>query len=99
MARSSPLRFSQHGARKKSPASRWTDLRQGRSRVLVRDMKNPGDKKGNHVLCELPPEALESSRFNAACRRGDFSVFSTDAISAGIYKSLPTIEISDLQVS
>lgn len=37
---------------------RWDDLdRQGR-RVMVRDMKNPGQKIGNDVWCHLPEEAL-----------------------------------------
>ena len=35
---------------------RWDDLDE--DRILVRDMKHPGDKKGNNVYCELPPEAL-----------------------------------------
>jgi integrase len=34
----------------------WDDLDD--DRILVRDMKHPGDKKGNSVYCELPPEAL-----------------------------------------
>ena len=29
------------------------------SRVLVRDMKNPGEKIGNDVWCELPAEAMQ----------------------------------------
>jgi len=35
---------------------RWEDL--DGDRILVRNMKHPGDKKGNNVYCELPPEAL-----------------------------------------
>jgi integrase len=34
---------------------RWEDLDE--DRILVRDMKHPGDKKGNNVYCELTPEA------------------------------------------
>ncbi len=36
----------------------WTGLDAGGSRVLIRDMKNPGEKIGNDVWCDLPPEAL-----------------------------------------
>lgn len=36
---------------------RWEDLDEARQRVLVRDMKNPGDKWGNDVWCHLPDEA------------------------------------------
>ncbi|UXV21383.1 tyrosine-type recombinase/integrase [Pseudomonas fluorescens] len=35
----------------------WTDLDEMGHRVLVRDMKNPGQKIGNDVWCHLPPEA------------------------------------------
>ncbi|MGB8082972.1 MAG: hypothetical protein WCF83_21215 [Pseudolabrys sp.] len=35
---------------------RWEDM--DGDRILVRDMKHPGDKKGNDVYCELPTEAL-----------------------------------------
>ncbi|WP_447095768.1 tyrosine-type recombinase/integrase [Pseudomonas sp. CF10PS3] len=35
----------------------WTDLDEVSQRVLVRDMKNPGQKIGNDVWCHLPPEA------------------------------------------
>lgn len=37
---------------------RWADLDEARQRVLVRDMKNPGDKWGNDVWCHLPDEAM-----------------------------------------
>ncbi|MGE8152588.1 site-specific integrase [Pseudomonas vancouverensis] len=37
----------------------WSDLDEGGRRVLVRDMKNPGQKIGNDVWCHLPPEAWE----------------------------------------
>lgn len=37
---------------------KWSDLDAEGSRVLVRDMKNPGQKIGNDVWCHLPPEAL-----------------------------------------
>ncbi|MEN1712967.1 site-specific integrase, partial [Pseudomonas aeruginosa] len=37
---------------------RWADLDEARGAVLVRDMKNPGDKWGNDVWCQLPEEAM-----------------------------------------
>lgn len=37
---------------------RWDDLNVSGQRVLVRDMKNPGQKIGNDVWCHLTPEAL-----------------------------------------
>jgi integrase len=36
---------------------RWADLDEQRHSVLVRDMKNPGQKIGNDVWCHLPDEA------------------------------------------
>lgn len=36
---------------------RWDDLDESRQAVMVRDMKNPGDKIGNNVWCHLPDEA------------------------------------------
>lgn len=38
---------------------RWDDLDEQRSRILVRDMKNPRRKKGNNVWCNLPPRAMQ----------------------------------------
>jgi integrase len=38
---------------------RWPDLEtEPRQRTLVRDMKHPGDKVGNDVWCDVPPEAM-----------------------------------------
>jgi hypothetical protein len=37
---------------------RWDDLDTAGQRVLVRDMKNPGQKIGNDVWCHLPDEAM-----------------------------------------
>ncbi|WP_407058816.1 site-specific integrase [Ralstonia syzygii subsp. celebesensis] len=34
---------------------RWADLDEAGSRVLVRDMKHPGEKIGNDTWCDLPP--------------------------------------------
>lgn len=35
----------------------WGDLDSSRTRILIKDMKHPGEKIGNDVWCELPPEA------------------------------------------
>lgn len=37
----------------------WKDLEIHNKRVLVRDMKNPGEKLGNDVWCDLPDPALK----------------------------------------
>jgi integrase len=73
---------------------RWDDL-EG-DRILVRDMKHPGDKKGNNVLCELPPEALAIVN---SMPRGELEIFpyTTDAISAAFTRACKILEIQDLR--
>jgi integrase len=73
---------------------RWDDLDQ--DRILVRDMKHPGDKKGNNVYCELPPEALAIIK---SMPRGEPEIFpySTDAISAAFTRACKILGIEDLR--
>jgi integrase len=73
----------------------WFDYDQAASRVWVRDMKNPGDKKGNHVLCELPPEAVRIIESMPRVAPEIFP-FSTDAISAAFTRASQHLEINDL---
>lgn len=37
---------------------KWVDYEKDHKRVLVRDMKNPGEKMGNDVWCDLTDEAI-----------------------------------------
>jgi integrase len=64
-------------------------------RVWVRDMKNPGDKKGNHVLCELTSEAV---RIIDSMPRTTAEIFpyTTDAIGAAFTRACSHLEIADL---
>lgn len=73
---------------------RWDDLET--DRILVRDMKHPGDKKGNNVYCELPAEALAIIQSVA---REDERIFpyTTDAISAAFTRACKLLGISDLR--
>jgi integrase len=50
------------------------------NRVLVRDMKHPDDKAGNHTWCDLPPEA---SAIIDAMPKGDERIFPYVADSIG----------------
>jgi len=65
---------------------RWDDY-EG-DRVLVRDMKHPGDKLGDHTWCELPPEA---SKIIDSMPKRDARIFpySTGAISAAFTRACP----------
>lgn len=73
----------------------WADLDEDGSRVLVRDLKHPGDKIGNDVWCELPPEALAIIR---AQPREDPRIwpYTTDAISAAFTRACKLLGIDGL---
>lgn len=73
---------------------RWADLEQGR--VLVRNMKHPGEKQGNDVWCDLPPEAEAIAR---AMPQRDERIFpyGTDAISAAFTRAAKFLAIEDLR--
>jgi integrase len=73
----------------------WADYDESAGRIWVRDMKHPGDKKGNHVLCELPPEAMRIIRSMPRVVPEIFP-FSTDAISAAFTRACQQLEIKDL---
>jgi integrase len=72
----------------------WDDLEE--DRILVRDMKHPGDKKGNNVYCELPPEALPIIKSMTRSEERIFP-YSTDAISAAFTRACKILGIEDLR--
>ncbi|MGC1823540.1 MAG: tyrosine-type recombinase/integrase [Pseudolabrys sp.] len=65
-------------------------------RILVRDMKHPGDKKGNDVYCELPTEALAIVRSMPRTAPQLFP-YSADAISAAFTRACQFLGIKDLR--
>ncbi|HDR9065457.1 TPA: tyrosine-type recombinase/integrase [Burkholderia contaminans] len=73
----------------------WKDLDEGGSRVMVRDMKHPGQKIGNDQWCDLPPEAL---RIVQAMPRTDDRIFPWhgDAIGARFTRAIQFLGIDDL---
>jgi integrase len=72
---------------------KWADY--DGKRVLVRDMKNPGDKIGNNVWCDLPTEA--AAIVESMPKRDDrIFPFSTDAISAAFTRACKVLGIDDL---
>ena len=74
----------------------WTDIDEANSRVLVRDMKNPGEKIGNDVWCDLPPEALAIVK--AMPKDGErIFPYGTDAISANFTRACQIKGIKDLR--
>jgi integrase len=73
---------------------RWDDL--DGDRILVRDMKHPGDKKGNNIHCELPPEAVAIIRSMPREAEDRIFPYSADAISAAFTRACQFLEIKDL---
>jgi integrase len=74
----------------------WADYDQKEGRILVRDMKNPEEKEGNNVHCDVPPEALAiiSSMQNY---KPQIFPFSSDAISAAFTRACKFLGIADLR--
>ena len=73
---------------------KWEDL--DGDRILVRDMKHPGDKKGNNVYCELPAEALAIIKSMPKQNERIFP-YSSDAISAAFTRACQFLGIKDLR--
>jgi integrase len=64
------------------------------SRLLVRDMKHPGQKDGNDCWCELPDEALRIIK--AMNKNGRIFPYTTDAVSAAFTRACQLLGIEDL---
>ncbi len=75
---------------------RWADLDIEGARVMVRDMKHPGEKIGNNVWCSLPPPALDLIR---AVPRTDARIlpFNPQTISSHFTRSCKVLGINDLK--
>ena len=73
----------------------WADLDVEHSRVLVRDMKHPGEKIGNDQWVDLPPEALAVALRQTRSGPRIFPA-STDAIGAAFTRACRLLGIEDL---
>jgi integrase len=71
----------------------WADLELGR--VMVRDMKHPGEKAGNDTWCDLVPEAEAIIRSMPKTGKTIFPA-STDAMSAAFTRACKFLGIDDL---
>ena len=74
---------------------KWADLDEEGQRVLVRDMKNPGQKMGNDVWCHLPPEALAIVKTMPRVLDEIFP-YSAESISASWTRACKFLGIDDL---
>ena len=73
----------------------WADLDEQNSRVLVRDMKNPGQKIGNDNWCDLPAPAM--AIILRAPQTGErIFPYSAESISANFTRACRLIGIEDL---
>jgi len=74
----------------------WEGLDTKNKRVLVTDMKHPGDKIGNNVRCDLPDPACAIAE---AMPNIDARIFPyrTDAISAAFTRACKLLEINNLR--
>lgn len=71
----------------------WNDRED--DRILIREMKDPRNKKRNNVRCELTPEAIAIIE-PMPKKAGEIFPFSTDAISASFTRACKLLEIEDL---
>ncbi len=74
---------------------RWADVDEPGQRVLVRDMKNPGQKIGNDVWCYLPDEAWQILQTMPKAGE-DIFPYSPESISTSWAKACKFLEIADL---
>ena len=97
--RSAPMQrivaFAIFSTRRQEEITRITWPDYDKTRVLVRDMKHPGDKAGNDTWCDLPPEAAAIIE-TMPRSKGAIFPYSTDAISAAFTRACKVLEINDL---
>jgi integrase len=74
----------------------WRDLDKDGRRALVRDMKNPGQKIGNDVWCDLQEEALAIVEAMPKVAEQIFP-YTTDAIGASFTRACKLLGIDDLR--
>lgn len=73
----------------------WEDFNETEMRQMVRDMKHPGQKKGNDVLCEVLPEAYRIMQLQPG-RKGKIFPYNSDTISSRFTRACKFLEIKDL---
>ncbi|AUQ93880.1 putative phage integrase protein (plasmid) [Phaeobacter inhibens] len=77
---------------------RWQDLDREHSRVLVKDMKNPGEKIGNDVWCELTLEAMQIIETMPQAETTDpIFPYRANNISASFIRTCALLGIEDLR--
>jgi integrase len=73
----------------------WDDFQKEHKRVLVRDMKHPGEKLGNDTWVDLPAEAIQVID-SMPKKKPEIFPYSTDAITANFTRACKLLGIEDL---
>ncbi|WP_119390683.1 tyrosine-type recombinase/integrase [Taklimakanibacter lacteus] len=73
----------------------WDDFQKEHKRVMVRDMKHPGEKIGNDTWVDVPPEAMQVIE-SMPKRKPEIFPYSTDAITANFTRACKLLGIEDL---
>lgn len=89
--------FAIFSTRRQDEISRimWEDVDESNQRVLVRDMKNPGQKIGNDVWCHLPDEAWRILQ-SMPKEREEIFPYNSSSISTAWAKACKFLMIEDL---
>lgn len=74
---------------------KWKSYEPANKRVMVEDMKHPGQKKGNNRWCDLTPEA-QAIIESMSRKKPEIFPYSTDAISANFTRACKLLGIDDL---
>jgi hypothetical protein len=74
---------------------RWADIDEAGKRVLVRDMKNPGQKIGNDVWCHIPDEAWRILN-SMPKSRSEIFPYNSATVSSNWAKACKFLEIENL---
>lgn len=75
---------------------RWKDFQREHKRVLVRDMKHPGEKIGNHTWVDLPDQAIQIIG-SMPMSNAEVFPYSSDASSANFKRACKLLNIVDLR--
>ncbi|MEE4709132.1 tyrosine-type recombinase/integrase [Pseudomonas alliivorans] len=74
---------------------KWRLMDEDRQRVLITDMKNPGQKYGNDVWCHVPDEAWRIMNSMPQGSDGPFP-YNAKSVSASFTRACNFLEIDDL---
>jgi integrase len=89
--------FSIFSTRRQEESCRMVieDLDRSTSEIIVRDMKNPGEKIGNDVLTQLTPEALQLVD-GQQIKKGRIWPFNAGSVSSSFTRACVILGIDDL---